>query len=144
MRLLPGAARLIAHLHAHGVPIAIATGSNRAEFALKTAHMPDTFALFGDKVVCADDALMHGRKSKPAPDVFLQAAKLLGRTEADGPKGLVFEDAIPGVQAAVAAGMQGACFFVPPPADQPRIPVAIIETPPNAFAQSCYRCLSHG
>ncbi|KZW00867.1 hypothetical protein EXIGLDRAFT_603765, partial [Exidia glandulosa HHB12029] len=95
VKLLPGATKLIAHLHAHGIPMAVATGSSRAPFVLKTAHLPETFGLFGDNVVCADDARMLGRKSKPAPDVFLQAAQLLDRSEYDGSKGLVFEDGIP-------------------------------------------------
>ncbi|KZV88349.1 HAD-like protein [Exidia glandulosa HHB12029] len=113
VQLLPGAAKLIAHLHSHGIPMAIATGSNRAEFKLKTAHLSVTFGVFGENVVCADDPRMYGRKSKPAPDVFLQAAQLLGRGEGEGSKGLVFEDAIPGVQAAVAAGMN--VVWIPDP-----------------------------
>ncbi|EJD52477.1 HAD-like protein [Auricularia subglabra TFB-10046 SS5] len=108
--LLPGAARLVQHLATHAVPMAIATGSNRKEFELKTGHLyDDVFRHFGGKVVCADDPSMHGKRSKPAPDIFLEAAKLLGKGEG----GLVFEDAIPGVQAAVAAGMH--VVWVPDP-----------------------------
>lgn len=112
--LLPGAARLVQHLAAHGVPMAIATGSNRREFALKTAHLHDeVFRHFEGKVVCADDACMQGRRSKPAPDVFLEAAKLLDIADVGQKTGLVFEDAIPGVQAAAAAGMH--VVWVPDP-----------------------------
>ncbi|KAI9457411.1 HAD-like domain-containing protein [Russula earlei] len=107
VQLLPGVARLVAHLAAHGVPIGIATGSVRQR------HM---FAHFGSNVVCGDDAAGRG---KPFPDGLLAAARMLGR--AVGPneeggivaeaerevraRGLVFEDAVPGVQAGKRAGM---------------------------------------
>jgi len=116
VQLLPGVARLVAHLVAHGVPIAIATGSTRRNFDLKAAHLQHVFSHFGSDVVCGDDAAGRG---KPFPDVFLAAARKLGRTvganeEGDAvteaeleerARGLVFEDAIPGVQAGRRAGM---------------------------------------
>lgn len=117
VQLLPGAARLVAHLAAHGVPIAIATGSTRRNFELKAAHLQHVFSHFGSDVVCGDDGAGRG---KPFPDVFLAAARNLGRavganegdavTEAEleeRARGLVFEDAIPGVQAGRRAGMSG-------------------------------------
>ncbi len=122
VQLLPGVERLIAHLAAHGVPIAIASGSQRRNYELKTAHLQHVFGLFKGHVVCGDDGVGRG---KPFPDVFLAAARSLGR--AVGPnedfrdaagvgeaerveraRGLVFEDAIPGVQAGRRAGMNGA------------------------------------
>lgn len=118
VQLLPGVERLVAHLAAHGVPIAIATGSVRRNYERKTAHLQHVFARFGGHVVCADDAAGRG---KPFPDVFLAAARALGRAvgpnEDDGTavvgeaerteraRGLVFEDAIPGMQAGKRAGM---------------------------------------
>jgi HAD superfamily hydrolase (TIGR01509 family) len=50
-------------------------------------------------VVTADD-LVHG---KPSPDMFLLAAQQLGVAPEQC---LVFEDAEPGIQGAIAAGMQ--------------------------------------
>ena len=125
MQLLPGVARLVTHLASHGVPIAIATGSLRRNYELKTAHLQHVFARFGEHVVCAtDDSAGRG---KPFPDVFLAAARALGRpvgpNEDDGTagvgeaehaeraRGLVFEDAIPGVQAGKRAGMSGVLFY---------------------------------
>jgi pseudouridine 5'-phosphatase len=133
--LLPGAARLIAHLAKHNIPIAVATGSRRAAFTLKTGHLSDTYGLFGTHVLCGDDdiegeeGLGNTRrvKGKPDPDIFLAAARtLLGRKvgwgDVDAPgvsdeerleraKGLVFEDAIPGMQAGKRAGMSGKMGF---------------------------------
>ena len=125
MQLLPGTARLVAHLAAHGVQLAIATGSERRNFARKTAHLQHVFVHFGDRVVCGGEGGV-GMRGKPFPDVFLAAARLLGRAvgsgdgvEGDGvvvgeaereerARGLVFEDAIPGVIAGKRAGMGGA------------------------------------
>ena len=120
VQLLPGVERLVAHLAAHGVPIAIATGSARRNYERKTAHLQHVFARFEGHVVCGDDGVGRG---KPFPDVFLTAARALGRAvgpnEEDGAagvgeaehaeraRGLVFEDAIPGVQAGKRAGMNG-------------------------------------
>ena len=129
VRLLPGVARLVAHLVHHAVPIAIASGSMRRNFELKTAHLQHVFARFGENVVCGDDhdAVRPGR-GKPCPDVFLAAARKLGREvgpneetdvhvvreaeREERARGLVFEDAIPGVQAGKRAGMSGACSFL--------------------------------
>ncbi|KAI9439130.1 HAD-like protein [Lactarius indigo] len=118
VQLLPGVAQLIAHLATHGVPIAIATSSRRRKYERKTAHLQHVFSRFGEHVVCGDDGAGRG---KPFPDVFLAAARALGRAvgpnEDDGTagveeaeraeraRGLVFEDAIPGVQAGKRAGM---------------------------------------
>ncbi len=52
-----------------------------------------------DAIVGADD-VVHG---KPAPDVFLKAAELLGLSPAQC---LVYEDGELGIEAATAAGMQ--------------------------------------
>jgi len=114
---LPGAYRLVRHLHAHGVPMALATSSRRKNYVAKTRHLRDMFVNFGDRVVCGDD-LHSGMRGKPAPDIFLVAAReLLGIAVGDthGPctererearrRGLVFEDGIAGMQGAKRAGM---------------------------------------
>ena len=124
---LPGALRLVRHLHAHGVPIALATGSQRRNFELKSSHLGALFDCFEGKVVCADDGLFARGRGKPHPDIFLVAAeRFLGREVGMGEvgeggvseaqreirgKGLVFEDAVPGVQAGKRAGMNGECWL---------------------------------
>ncbi|KII92559.1 hypothetical protein PLICRDRAFT_50923 [Plicaturopsis crispa FD-325 SS-3] len=122
--LLPGAEKLIRHLHAHGIPIAVATGSRRRNYELKTGRLRDVFDLFEGRVICGDDDVggRDGKRKlvgKPDPDIFLAAARQelhrpvgygyyseCSQSElADRAKGLVFEDAIPGMQAGKRAGM---------------------------------------
>lgn len=117
------------HLHKHKIPIAVATGSQRRNYEQKSAHLMNAlFGLFEGRVVCADDGLIKPGRGKPHPDVFLVAAsRMLGRDVGEGEaeersvgevqraergKGLVFEDAIPGVQAGKRAGMHGLCSDV--------------------------------
>jgi pseudouridine-5'-monophosphatase len=85
---------------------------------MKTGHLVDVFRCFEGKVVCGDD--YSGKiRGKPEPDIFLIAAReQLGRNVGEGTecseveqeergKGLVFEDALPGMQAGKRAGMSG-------------------------------------
>ncbi|KAI9496522.1 HAD-like domain-containing protein [Zychaea mexicana] len=97
---LPGVERLIRHLHAKGVPMAVATSSTRSKFELKTSLNDELFSLF-DYIVCGDDAGIE--RGKPAPDIFLAAQQRLGNPPAENC--LVFEDATNGVQAALNAKM---------------------------------------
>jgi len=94
-----GARALVERLSARGVPQGVATSSAEYQYRLKTAHH-DWFVAFAS-VVCGDDPRVAA--PKPAPDIFLVAAKALG---ADPDRCLVFEDSLSGVAAARAAGMQ--------------------------------------
>ena len=96
----PGAETFVRALSARGVPIAVATSSERELFDLKTSQHRDWFSLF-DAVVVGDDPRV--KKGKPAPDVFLVAAEEIGARPAEC---VVFEDAPAGLDAAHAAGMQ--------------------------------------
>jgi len=82
---------------AQNKPVAVASGGPRevVHHSLKLAGLAPLFPI----VVTPED-VAHG---KPAPDMFLLAAKKLG---VPASKCLVFEDAEPGHQAAAAAGMQ--------------------------------------
>ncbi|KAF2361803.1 HAD hydrolase subfamily IA, partial [Trinorchestia longiramus] len=105
-----GAERLVRHLHKHGVPIAIASGSSQTSYDLKTTNHREFMKLFSHKVLSSSDPEV--RAGKPAPDVFLVCARRFPDTP-DPSKCLVFEDAPLGVEAAVAAGMQS--VMVPDP-----------------------------
>jgi HAD superfamily hydrolase (TIGR01509 family) len=96
--LRPGAADLLDALAARGLPVALATNS-------RTSTARENLALAGIGHHF-DPAHIHGRDTvphpKPAPDLFLLAARGLG---VDPAHCIVFEDSDPGVTAALAAGM---------------------------------------
>lgn len=99
-RAMPGADVLINYFHDIAqLPMAIATSSSKEMFTLKSQNHHDMFEKF-DCIVTGDDAEVA--KSKPAPDIYLVAARRLG---AKPEHCLVFEDAPSGVEAARAAGM---------------------------------------
>lgn len=67
-----GAEKLVKHLYKHGIPMALASGSDRHNFDLKTRNHQDLFQLFTHTVLSSSDPeVTHG---KPAPDCFLVAA----------------------------------------------------------------------
>ncbi|GMN52072.1 hypothetical protein TIFTF001_021218 [Ficus carica] len=99
--LMPGASRLIKHLHAKGIPICLATGSHKRHFELKTQRHSELFSLM-HHVVLGDDPDV--KKGKPSPDVFLAAAKRFEGGPVNPQKILVFEDAPSGVLGAKNAG----------------------------------------
>lgn len=103
-QVLPGAKRLIEHLHKSKVPIGLATSSSKESYDLKTSkHHKELFALFPYKTMGSSDPEV--KRGKPHPDIFLVAASRFP----DKPKPeqcLVFEDAVNGVKAARAANMQ--------------------------------------
>lgn len=101
---LPGANRLIRHLHKHGVPFALASNSVRDNIDLKVSHQPGWKECFS--VILGSNQVKSG---KPSPDIFLEAAK---RMCIDSARCLVIEDSLVGVTAAKAAGMK--VVAVPP------------------------------
>ena len=62
-----GAAALVRHLHAQGVPLAVATGSARGAFLIKISKYPDLFSCFHHTVCSDDKEVVHG---KPSPDIY--------------------------------------------------------------------------
>lgn len=99
-------------LRGKGIPYAIGTGSLRrgACATLAAAGIEELFPL----IVTPED-VEHG---KPAPDMFLKAAYLMGANPSDC---LVFEDAEPGIEAARAAGMDYAVVSPPPSLSCPQV-----------------------
>ncbi|MBQ8357278.1 MAG: HAD family phosphatase [Clostridia bacterium] len=97
-RLTAGAPEFFDFLKAEGVDFTIATGCERTNVDFYF----DEFKLgkwFDRTRVVLDDGTFPG---KPAPDVYLRAAKILGREPADC---VAFEDSLSGVRAAYAAGI---------------------------------------
>ncbi|KRY27446.1 HAD-superfamily hydrolase, subfamily IA, variant 3 [Trichinella spiralis] len=102
-QLMPGAERLVNHLHNHRIPMALCTGSKEYFYRIKSQNHQQVFSKFHHCLFTSDDPeVKHG---KPNPDCFL----ICNSRFAEPPlteKVLVFEDAINGVEAALKAGMQ--------------------------------------
>ena len=97
-RLTPmkGLHDFIAKLKVDGIKVALATSAPE----LNVTHTLHELGLTGDfPIIVRGDQVARG---KPAPDVFLEAARRLGVAAAEC---LVFEDAPMGVEAGKAAGM---------------------------------------
>lgn len=91
--LLPGARELLHELRASGYKIALGSASKNARQVLQSLGIENLF-----------DAVADGysvEKQKPAPDLFLHAAALLGTKPSET---VVVEDAEAGIQAAKAGG----------------------------------------
>ncbi|WP_342421636.1 beta-phosphoglucomutase [Paenibacillus sp. FSL E2-0178] len=93
--VLPGVSGFLGLLRSRGVRTAIASASKNAPLILEKVNIRPLF-----------DAVADGNtigRAKPDPEVFLQAARLLGVAPAAC---FVFEDAAAGVEGAIRAGMR--------------------------------------
>jgi len=88
----PSTVKLLEQLKKDGVRIGVASSSKNAEGVLKAAGLIDFIETRVDGVVSAE----IGLNGKPAPDIFVTAAKNLG---VEPHKAIVVEDATSGVQA---------------------------------------------
>lgn len=89
---------LVRRLKEQGIPYAIGTGSMPAG-AMETLQSAGVDDLFSIMVTPADVPPGYG---KPRPDIFLLCAERMGVNPREC---VVFEDAEPGIQAAIAGGM---------------------------------------
>ncbi len=97
-----GAKKLLDYFKSRGIKMAIASGSSMQSI---NHHLNEVHAAkYFDAIVGSHDVL----NGKPAPDVFLLAAKKLCVNPSDC---FVFEDSANGIKAAYAAGMK--CIGVP-------------------------------
>jgi HAD superfamily hydrolase (TIGR01509 family) len=94
---VPGACDVIHALRARALPYCVAS-SGKFEKMRFTLGMTGLLPLVEDVLFSAEEV----RAGKPAPDLFLHAASRMGHEPS---RCLVIEDSVPGVQAAVAAGM---------------------------------------
>ena len=113
----PGAVTLVDGLRDAGIPVAVASNSPRAflDLVLQTSGMASRFA-----ITVAGDEVAH---PKPAPDIYLEACRLLG---ADPAASVGLEDSPTGAQAAKAAGLT--VIGVPYLADMAIPPADLIAT----------------
>lgn len=93
--ILPGAQEFLEAARAAGLKTALGSASKNSETILQKVGLTHLF-----------DAIIDGNKvsaSKPDPEVFLKGAEALGIAPENC---LVFEDALAGVEAALAGGMK--------------------------------------
>lgn len=93
--ILPGALEVINALKAKGIRVAIGSSSRNTPIILRQIGLSNAFDAVSD-----GNQITH---SKPHPEVFLLAAKLLQLPPAEC---LVVEDADAGIEAALAGGMK--------------------------------------
>ena len=101
LRVIPAVVEFARRV-ARDFPVSVASGGPKpiVRHTLERVGLAELFPI----VVTPEDVT----RGKPAPDMFLLAARLMGVAPEDC---LVFEDATPGVEAARAAGMP--CVLVP-------------------------------
>lgn len=97
VRAYPGSMRLVDHLRAAGVRVAIVSSSANAPDVLRAAGIIEQFEHVVDGAVARDRKL----PGKPKPDTYAYAARLLGASVA---RAVVVEDALSGVEAGAAGG----------------------------------------
>ena len=97
-KLSPGSIELFEELQAKNIPFTIATSSEIGNVRFFFEHLNLATWFNMERVVC-DDGTMP---SKPAPDIYLRAAKVLDLKPEDC---IVIEDARSGIAAAHAAGI---------------------------------------
>src|SRR6201986_1227469 len=93
--ILPGAKEFLEACRAAGLKTALGSASKNSMMILEKINMVDMF-----------DAVIDGNKvskAKPDPEVFLKGAEAVGVKPEEC---VVFEDAIAGIEAAIAGGMK--------------------------------------
>ncbi len=98
LEAFPGASELVRACRNSGMRVAVASSSDQAKVSANMQKIGLPLE-FWDAVVTGEQV----QRKKPAPDIFLTAAKKLGLAPAAC---AVVEDAVNGIQAAKAAGMR--------------------------------------
>ena len=116
----PGLIELLAFVKNARLPMAVAT-SSEAEYASFTLSRADLGGWF-DAIVSGDQV----ERGKPAPDIYLEAARRLAVTAADC---VAFEDSEAGIQAVSRAGMTGVLVpHWPVSAESARAAFRVVDT----------------
>jgi len=95
--VFPGSAPLLERLRAAGIKTAVVTSSQNRARVLEAAGLGALFDVAVDGITIVE----RGLAGKPAPDMFLEAARALG---VDPARAVVVEDAISGVEAGARGG----------------------------------------
>jgi beta-phosphoglucomutase family hydrolase len=111
LKLLRGTRRMLWQARREEIPLALATsaGEQNVEFFMETQNLHGYF----DVVLDAGSVT----RTKPHPDVFLKAADRMG---VPPDRCLVFEDSLPGLEAARRAGMRAVGMATMHPPEQLR------------------------
>ena len=101
LKSFPGLEEVLTSLRQASTPVAVASSGGLAKirFSLETVGLSGFFPL-----ICSATEVSRG---KPHPDLFLYAAE---RLQVAPERCCVIEDSIPGIQAAIRAGMRGLGF----------------------------------
>jgi beta-phosphoglucomutase family hydrolase len=97
VEVYPGSRRYIDAVRAAGLRTAIVSSSANTTAVLEAGGVKDLFDVQVDALVAKE----HGLRGKPAPDTYLEAARMLDVPAAEA---AVFEDALAGVAAGHAGG----------------------------------------
>ena len=95
--------------HEFNFKLALATSSTRVNFDFKTFNKKDWLKEDFDCIVLGDDKRI--KKGKPAPDIFILAAKELGLEPKEC---IIFEDSVGGIKAGIDSGA-GIVIGIPDP-----------------------------
>ena len=98
LQAIPGVAAVVEDLAARSIPLAVASSGERAKILTNLAKV-GLLNHFGDQISSATEVA----EAKPAPDVYLLAARKAGYEPSDC---IAIEDSPNGVLAALRAGMQ--------------------------------------
>jgi HAD superfamily hydrolase (TIGR01509 family) len=120
--VVPGAVKAVQRLAAAGLRLALASSSNREliDAVLRRLDLTPYF-----EVTVSSEEVARG---KPAPDVYLEAARRLGVPAA---RCVAIEDSASGIRAAHAAGMRVVAYpnrHYPPPPDVLALADAVVDS----------------
>ena len=120
--VIPGAVEAVRRLAAASLPLAVASSSNPEliETVVRRLQLAELF-----RVVVSSEEVPRG---KPAPDVYLEAARRLG---VDAACCLAVEDSASGIRAAHAAGMRVVAYpnrHYPPASDALALAAEVVDS----------------
>lgn len=120
LKAFPGAQKLVRECKTSGLKIALASSADPIKIEANLAAI-DLPPAFWDALVSGAD-VVH---KKPAPDLFIEAAR---RMQEPPQRCVVVEDAMHGIQAAIAAGMRCVAVAHTFPREQLREAVLVRDT----------------